>query len=217
MTPDERELYLYEYDRLGAAFAENESMGEGRVSLYLGVWTAAVGGVGLLLDKESSAAQSPQLPELKKLAVAALSALLVLGVVTLVRIQKRNLHTDELIDAMARVRRLLLLPASVELFYVVTGWKSGMKERRIKPRRDALLHGGLSHVIYLANATVPVLAALLFTRELAILLPLTIGSWLAQIAATWWWNRDHHQERRRMREKFDEAIGDPAEEKTAAG
>jgi hypothetical protein len=141
LSQELRDYYTMEYESISDELIENESMGEGRVGLYLGVWSVGVASVGALIASETSTA-------LKSVAVVGLSVLLVLGLLTAARLVHRNHVTDVLVDAKCRLRRALR-PAGADLSLLP--WKPG----EVKERRHTLRHTGLLHVVCLANAVVP--------------------------------------------------------------
>jgi len=145
----EREFCNREYERIGAEFIENEAMGEGRVSLYLGVWSAALGGAGAILSLSD-----PVPRPLATVALVGLVVVLALGVVTAVRILKRNYQTDQLVDSLMRLR-YLLRPAEGTLSAAALPWND--REDLTKRCRRAVRDVGLLHVVCLANAVVPAL------------------------------------------------------------
>lgn len=143
-----RDFYIREYDRLGAELVANEAMGEGRVAIYLGVWSAAVAGVGALLTFADDRAA-----ELVSVALVGLLVVLALGVVTIARIAKRNHRTDEFIDALSRLR-VLLAPQGSGRIFAALPWT----DRLTQGCRPAVLHAGLLQVACLATSVVPALA-----------------------------------------------------------
>jgi len=145
MIPENvREFYAREYERIGAELVENESMGEGRVALYLGVWSVALASVAAM-----ATATSPPEAFVSSVVLAGLSVVLLLGVVTTSRVVKRNFHTDELIDSLSRIRQLLS-PEAKWIIPSAMPWNDDISLTR--PRRPVLLHAGLLHVLCLANA-----------------------------------------------------------------
>ena len=192
LEDDEREMCTREYERLSAELSANESMGDARVSVYMGVWTAAMGGA--LVVTEGSA----------KPFAAMLFPLLVLGVVTLARIVKRNHKTDELIDALTRFRELLLVGSS-GLFQRASPWDSGL----LKKRRPAFLHLGLLHVLYLANASIAGLAPALLGVPVAFCVGVGAASWLIQVCAVGLASTHAHRKRSERTKEFEAAIAQP--------
>jgi hypothetical protein len=138
------EFWRIEYERIGSELARNEDAGEGRVSLYLTLWLAAVASVATW----ATALTSDQQGEVGALLVGAVALLFVLGLVTLRRIVDRNHRTDELSDALDRLRALFVPGDANERFSAALPWHTGAP----KPKRHAVRHFGLLYVVYLANA-----------------------------------------------------------------
>jgi hypothetical protein len=161
---------------LGSELLSNEQSGEGRVGLYLGVWSAAIAG-GATLGSSSAEV----IERLKPLAAAAVPVLVLLGLTTLLRILKRNYQTDSLTDSLGRLRRLMIeqqfeasrieaaLPwrrlepvsrletmTKRELWF---GRSAKSKQLQIKEPRRAVFHPGLLHVVQLANSAIPAMIA----------------------------------------------------------
>jgi 8-oxo-dGTP pyrophosphatase MutT (NUDIX family) len=97
-----KELLLEEYRNFSDSFWKNEQTGETRVNWFIGIVAAASGGlIGL-----ASAEHRPHGEALRLIFVASLVALLVFGLITLLRIMKRNETTDGYKRDCDRVRRM---------------------------------------------------------------------------------------------------------------
>lgn len=147
MSPDAREFLLAEYQRLGSDLVANESMGDARANLYVTLWAAAIGGT-----TAAWAAVRLRLPLL-----IGLVGLAALGVVTLVRLYRRNCHSDRLIDALARIRALMLRddPALADVLpwgRPAAAEPGGWSLVTVKPRRPAVLQVGLLQMVAGLNA-----------------------------------------------------------------
>ena len=177
----EPDLYAREYDHISNELIANESMGDGRVSVFLGIWSASLAGVGAILANEA------ELGKLKLVMFVALVVVLALGVVTSVRISKRNYQTDKLIDALCRLR-VLLCPTGDPVFYAALPWTDDSKadhELEAKARRPAVRHWGLLHVVHLANAATVAVGVLL---ALALVSGTWVeGQWLSLLAGGLTW------------------------------
>jgi drug/metabolite transporter (DMT)-like permease len=163
LTEGEREFVLAEYSRLGAELTENESMGEGRVTLYLGVWSAVLAAVGSLLFSEE---KNPD--GVRGIVFAALFVVLLLGVVSIKRVLKRNHHTDELIDALVRLRGLLNVGPEVQR---ALPWS----DESAKSKRS-IWDVGLLQILVITNSIVPAVAVLYVWPKETWYAPLTAGA-----------------------------------------
>jgi 8-oxo-dGTP pyrophosphatase MutT (NUDIX family) len=85
-----RELLLADYRYLADSFWKNEQTGETRVNLFIGFATFVIGSVVTLWGTAGAADQET----MRVVAVGCLLSLLLLGIVTLMRILKRNAAAD---------------------------------------------------------------------------------------------------------------------------
>lgn len=85
-----KELLLEDYRYLSDSFWRNEQTGETRVNWFIGIFTAVAGGLVALAGTEDG----PRGELLRLLVIVSLIALLVFGLLTLLRIVKRNEITD---------------------------------------------------------------------------------------------------------------------------
>lgn len=99
---DVKELLLTDYRTLSETLWRNEQIGETRVNWFIGIVTAAAGGlIGL-----TSAEHRPHGEPLRLIYLAALFTLLCFGVVTLFRMFKRNETTDGFKKDSERIRQM---------------------------------------------------------------------------------------------------------------
>lgn len=99
---DAKELLLADYRNFADSLWKNEQTGETRVNWFIGIVTAAAGGlIGL-----TSAQYRPHGEPLRLIYIASLFALLCFGIITLVRIFKRNAATDGYKKDSDRIRRI---------------------------------------------------------------------------------------------------------------
>ena len=99
---DAKDLLLTDYRNFSEALWRNEQTGETRVNWFIGIVTAAGGGlIGL-----TSAVRRPHGEPLRLIYVTALFALLCFGVITLFRIFKRNETTDGYKKDSDRIRQM---------------------------------------------------------------------------------------------------------------
>jgi len=97
-----KELLLEEYRNFSESFWKNEQTGETRVNWFIGIVSGASAGlIGL-----ATAERRPHGEQLRLILVAALFALIAFGIVTLLRIKKRNETTDGYKKDTKRVRDL---------------------------------------------------------------------------------------------------------------
>lgn len=102
-SPD-REFLLIEYQRLGDELIANESGGDARAALYATLWTAAVAAVAVYRTSAKDVQDSIQ-----GLLLTALVGLAALGFVVLVRLVNRDIQTDRIIDALSRIRSVVVI------------------------------------------------------------------------------------------------------------
>ncbi len=86
------DFLLAEYQHFSESFWRNEERGEKIVSFFITITTAIISGIIILVTSEHGKVSDNII---KVIAVAALFATLMLGLVTFIRIIKRNHVTDE--------------------------------------------------------------------------------------------------------------------------
>ncbi len=102
MNQDIRELMLSDLAHFGKSFWRNEEVGEKRVNFLLSLVTAIVAGL-VALATSDFASKAPQ--EARYLASGALAGVLVVGLVTYLRVLRRNEVTDEYVDVIKYIRK----------------------------------------------------------------------------------------------------------------
>jgi ABC-type multidrug transport system fused ATPase/permease subunit len=95
------DFLLAEYKNLADSFWRNEETGERRLNFFITLVTAVIAALVALATKQNDALTQASV---KLIAVYALLALLAFGLVTLLRLLKRNRTTDEYKRAMALIR-----------------------------------------------------------------------------------------------------------------
>jgi 8-oxo-dGTP pyrophosphatase MutT (NUDIX family) len=140
-----KEFLLAEYNRFADLFWRNEQAGETRVNWFIGIVTAAIGGLIVLVTKAEGRLNSEQL---RLIAVTGLAAVLVFGLVTFARMLIRNEKTDEYKKSLDTIRQRFqdYLDADGILwrYYPLDApAKNEPKGRRI---------GGLAHIVAAINA-----------------------------------------------------------------
>ena len=95
------DFLLAEYKNLAESFWHNEEIGEKRLNFFMTLVTAVIAALVALATKQNDALTPA---DVKLISVYALLALLAFGLVTLMRLVKRNRTTDEYKQGMAKIR-----------------------------------------------------------------------------------------------------------------
>ena len=137
-----KELLLEDYRHATESLWKNEQIGETRVNWFIGIVTAAAGGlIGL-----TTAEPRPHGEPLRLIFVATLFALFAFGIMTLLRIMKRNEKTDGYKKDSDRVRRMFREHFDSEGIlsaYAPFGSEGDKKRRSL---------GGLAHTVLTINS-----------------------------------------------------------------
>ena len=158
-TPDpSTEFLLKDFEHWAASYATNEELGEKRLTLLTGLVAAVLAGLAALATENGTVNWA----RVQGIATPALAGLLVFGVLTLLRVLRRNCVTQGYLHAMATVRRHFLEPELVERL---------MQMLPMAPGRP-LWNGGLKHVVMVINCGLAALlwmsrSGLKWTREAA--------------------------------------------------
>lgn len=146
---------LEEYRYLTESFLRNEELGERRVNFFITLTTAVIGGLAAIW-KVSDGGVDP------KLIGFGLVAVLLFGIITLVRIIRRNLVTDEYLRGLGRIRKYFAdrdpkRDPEIQLFLPYPPYDD---KARTKEWKDILSPGtgGLVEMVALVNSFI--LAAL---------------------------------------------------------
>ena len=139
-----KDFLLAEYHNIAESFWKNEQTGETRVNWFIGIVTAGVGG----LFGFTAAEKRPHGEPLRLIFLAALFALLSFGIVTLLRIMKRNETTDGYKKDSARIRRLFA--ESFDEAEVLRNYRSFGDNKGANEALRKL--GGLSHTVSTINS-----------------------------------------------------------------
>ncbi|MCI0475582.1 MAG: hypothetical protein L0Y55_04995, partial [Anaerolineales bacterium] len=99
--PKTEEFLLAEYKNLADSFWRNEDAGERRVNFFITLVTAVISALVALATRSTDL--RPDI--ISAIIVFALAALLTFGVITLLRMIRRNRATDEYKRAMALIRK----------------------------------------------------------------------------------------------------------------
>ncbi len=138
-----KEFLLEEYRNFSESLWKNEQTGETRVNWFIGIVTAAAGGLGALTTADSP----PQGETLRLIIVATLCALFAFGIITLLRIMKRNRTTDGYKKDCDKVRQLFKVHFDVDK--ILSGYEP------FRPKGDKNLTrtlGGLAHTVLTINS-----------------------------------------------------------------
>jgi len=135
------DFLLAEYEYLGDCFWRNSEIGERRINFFVTLVTAAIAAlVALVTGKQGSLRTA----EVHFIAIFALLTLLAFGIVTLLRMIRRNLVSDEYKQAMAMIRNHFRnLDERLSGYQPLTRGKS-----------FALVTGGLVDMVLLVNSTI---------------------------------------------------------------
>lgn len=138
-----RELLLADYAHLSEALWKNEQSGETRVNWFIGLVTAAVGGlIGL-----TAADQRPHGATLRLICLTTLFALFAFGFVTLFRILKRNETTDGFKIDSKTIR--LMFKEHFDPGDLLATYRPFESPAKKKVKREL---GGLAHVVLTINS-----------------------------------------------------------------
>ena len=97
---DAKDLLVADIEHFGESLWRNEETGEKRLSFFLTLVTAVVGGLVALATSE----RAPEEEGLRKIAGGAAAALLVIGLLSYLRMIRRNLVTDGYLKTLKRIR-----------------------------------------------------------------------------------------------------------------
>jgi hypothetical protein len=137
-----KELLLEDYRHATESLWKNEQIGETRVNWFIGIVTAAAGGLIGLTTAEFRLHGGP----LRLIFVATLFALFCFGFMTLLRIMKRNEKTDGYKKDCDRIRRMFRVHFDSEGIlseYAPFGSEGEVKRRSL---------GGLAHTVLIINS-----------------------------------------------------------------
>lgn len=136
--PQRRAFHEKDFQLLADSLWRNEALGESRLNLFIGVITAVLGGLGFL----AKTSDGIKLDQVRPTALGAVFALVALGVLTLMRILKRNDATDRYKGAL---RALRLGLGDKDRAAETLAWLDASPPR-------SLISGGLKHIVSFINA-----------------------------------------------------------------
>jgi len=140
-----KEFLLAEYSRFADLFWRNEQTGETRVNWFIGIITATIGGLIVLVTKAEGRLNPDQL---QLIAVTGLAAVLVYGLVTFARMIIRNEKTDEYKKALDTIRQRYQDYFDADGILLRYYPLDAPAEDEPKGRRI----GGLAHIVAATNA-----------------------------------------------------------------
>ncbi|HET6669485.1 MAG TPA: NUDIX domain-containing protein [Pyrinomonadaceae bacterium] len=199
-----KEFLLAEYHNVADSFWKNEQTGETRVNWFIGIVTAAVGGLFGLTTAE----KRPHGEPLRLIYLAALFALLSFGIITLLRVMKRNETTDGYKKDSKRIRRLFA--ESLDDAGILRNYGSFGDSN--EPKETLRKLGGLSHTVSTINSLLfaGIAAAAIYPfgfsdgieraaqiRLTYLIPPLVFG--LAFVGQFFWIRRGEEKSRKRVR------------------
>jgi len=137
---DDQELLLEEYKYFTGSFWKNEEIGEKRVEFFITLTTAVIAAVVTLITSDRATSYGI---DIRQIGLAALAGILLIGLITFLRMLKRNRVTDEYKDKIDYIREQLRI-RSINL-----------PEYKIPFRSDnRLIKGGLAETIGMMNSII---------------------------------------------------------------
>ena len=171
------ELLLKDLDHFGESMWRNEEIGEKRFSFFLSLITAVTAGLVALATAEVE--QDPDFVE--HVTVASLAALSVIGILTYLRMVRRNRVTDEHQRTLKYIRGRYAL-----LYPRLRGYRVPVKDDSADRN---IVRGGYAETVgVIEGALVGSLIAL--TSPLPAAAAVTIGASLAVVLSVWALKRD---------------------------
>lgn len=137
---DDLEFLLKDFDHWSSSYATNEELGEKRVSFFMGLITATFGGIAFLIEENST-----NVIDLFIAAAFAALVLLLFGLLTLLRIQRRNKQTNHFLELLGELRHRLA-PHWASTVGDVLSVDHAVK----RPR--SILNGGYAYIVALLNS-----------------------------------------------------------------
>jgi hypothetical protein len=148
-----KELLFKDYDYLADSFWKNEQSGETRVNLFIGLLTLVVGALVTLSTTDGLETES-----LRLVFVLSLGFLLVLGLITFLRILKRNKYTSEIKLGLDEIRKTYKeihgLSKTMKKYSPIIKIKSEKEEKTDTKRSDMRKIGGLAYTMTAINSII---------------------------------------------------------------
>lgn len=133
----ETDFLAKDFENCSASYWKNEALGESRLKFFVGLVTAVFGGLGFLAKDGAEI----HIKNVQVMACGAVFALVILGVLTLLRIVRRNRVSSGFVHAMKMIRQRL-----VDSGY----WREYTAQ--LPPGGRTITNGGLAHVVVAINA-----------------------------------------------------------------
>jgi len=143
-----KSLLLEEYKHLCESYLSNEELGERRVTFFLTLTTAVIAAIVAIQKGVISVADGRVGPIL----VVGLVVLLMFGIVTLVRIIRRNERTDEYLQGLAKLRKYFVKEEKAAECLVFNPY--GKPPRHKREKIFSLGTGGLVEMVALMNSLI---------------------------------------------------------------
>lgn len=173
LKAEAKDLLLEDYRYFADSFWKNEQTGETRVNWFIGIVTAAAGGlVGLTI-----AEHRPHGEPLRLIFVAVLFALLAFGIITLFRIVKRNIVTDGYKRAIDVIREMFT--DHLDGDHILHHYSPFRKTKRETVKGISRRLGGLAHTVLTINSL------LLAGLAAAIVYPFQVGALSKSLGSTY--------------------------------
>lgn len=151
-SSDEKErlnsLLLEEYKHLCESYLSNEELGERRVNFFLTLTTAVIAAIVAIQKGVISVVDGKVDPIL----FGGLVALLMFGIVTLMRIIRRNQATDRYLRGLAKLRKYFVTEGEAAKYLVFNPYDE--KPRHKKEKIFSLGTGGLVEMVALMNSLI---------------------------------------------------------------
>jgi 8-oxo-dGTP pyrophosphatase MutT (NUDIX family) len=159
-----KDILLADYNYLQTSFWKNEEVGEKRVEFFIAIATAVLSGLAVLLAASYRNGKVAEITDLVvPIAIFSLLWLLFFGLITLLRLLKRNEVTDGYKIDMDRIRE------RYKDIYDVEGALSDYSIFRAKRGKAFPIRkiGGLAHSIAVANGIIVAALALILVLALS--------------------------------------------------
>lgn len=139
-----REFLLRDFEHWVACYDRNEAAGETRLALFTGLVTAVGGGIAVLGTRDGDFEWS----RVSGLAAVATGGLLLVGLLTLLRVRRRNRVTDGYIHAIRTIRAQAVRDPALRA--AITS--------RVPAGGRSLWNGGLLHIVMVLNTALALAA-----------------------------------------------------------
>jgi hypothetical protein len=176
------EFLVAEYGHLTEMFRWNEETGERRVNLILVLMTVVTAAAGVVADS----VDVPNATKLRMIAVPIL-ALALLGLVTLARLVRRNVTTDQYKDAMKKIREIVIASVGGPLVGYDPFPEPEVKVKGPQLKRHlglTLLMSTINSILLAAGTVLAIVPG--WATGLAIGVATLVLAWLGQVLLAGW-------------------------------